>query len=357
MSDKRIKIIPVILSGGNGTRLWPVSTEARPKQFQCLLNSQSLLETTLHRVSDSTLFEESIIIGSEKHHDFLKELVRDTKIKLILEPFGKNTAPAIAIAAFSVRPTDTLLILPSDHSIKNELLFKKAVQKASVAAQLDWLVTLGITPTAPATGFGYIQLKPDQKISDSVFEVNKFVEKPSLEDAECMLKAGGFVWNAGIFVFTAEQYLKALQLNAPDIYESSLAAFKSTRYSNGAMLLDTEIFSKIRSDSIDYAVMEKYNRVGCVPVEMGWSDVGSWDAIYDFFDKDENGNVIVGNVTEIDCNESMLRSDGPVLMAYGVEDLIVVASSNGILILPKGKTQEVKNLLSNLKKIPLSNKL
>lgn len=338
-------ITPVILTGGSGTRLWPLSRQARPKQFLPLLTNKSMLEETQARVSDS-MFSAPIWVGGVAQAEQLLALA-DDNVRLILEPEARNTAPAIALAALALPADALMLVMPSDHVIADRPAFIAAVQKAAALAADDWLVTFGIEPDAPETGYGYIE--QSDALADQGYRVGRFVEKPDRATAESFLSQGGYHWNGGIFLFSAGRYLEALTRHAPDVAAAAHAAFESGVQDGSHFRPEAHSFARSPSISIDYAVMEKAGRVAMVPVSMGWSDVGSWDALHEISEKDENGNAMSGDTLAIDTTNSLIRTDGPKVTTIGVDNLIVVATADAILIMQRGDSQRVKEIVESLK--------
>ena len=344
-------IVPVILSGGSGTRLWPMSTPERPKQMLALHAEETMLQLTARR-SAGEQFAAPIVVANARHADMI-----DTQLgavsagaqAVILEPMGRNTAPAIALAALAAEDSAApLLVMPSDHVIEDVEAFHRAIHAALPLVAEGWLVTFGITPDAPETGYGYIKIGED--LGGGVHKVARFVEKPPLDKAEAMLASGDHAWNGGIFLFRADIFLGTLAVHAPDMLSAAQHAMgKATRKGN-RILPDADAFAASPADSIDYAVMEKSDRVAVVPVTMGWSDLGSWDALHAISDGDAAGNVCQGEVVAIDTANCLVRTDGARVALVGVEDLIVVASGDDILILPRGRSQEVKKVLAAMKR-------
>jgi len=340
------KITPVVLSGGSGTRLWPLSTPTRPKQFLSLTGTLSMFQLTMMRASDRALYGPPIVVASEAHADLIVDQLAEidvTDAMIVLEPCARNTAPAIALAALaSGAPDGLLLVMPSDHAILDLDAFQRAAAVAKRLAENDWLVTFGIEPTAPETGYGYIAA--GSPLPEGGHAVASFVEKPARDVAEAMLAKGDHFWNGGIFLFRAGNFLDEMQLHAPEILEAALLAVEGASRDGQLLRPDAAAFAASPSDSIDYAVMEKAGRVATVPVEMGWSDVGSWDALKDIGMPDVSGNVMSGNVRQIEAQGNLIRSDGIRISAIGVEDLIIVAAGNEVLIVPRGQSQKVKSL-------------
>ncbi|MBA2921194.1 mannose-1-phosphate guanylyltransferase/mannose-6-phosphate isomerase [Sphingomonas sp. MAH-20] len=340
-----IPITPVILSGGAGTRLWPLSTAATPKQMLRLAGELTMLQATAARVADRARFAGPVVVANAAHADAIEAQLAAIGCPpdaLVLEPAGRNTAPAIALAALAA-PDALLLVMPSDHVIGDVDAFRAAIDRAAPLAEQDWLVTFGITPERPETGFGYIRL--GDALAEGVHRVDRFVEKPPRADAERMVREGGYAWNGGIFLFRAQAYLDALAVHAPAMRDAVAAAMDGAQRSGCRVLPDPASFGASPADSIDYAVLEKAERVAVVPVAMAWSDVGSWDAVHGLGTPDGQGNVLSGAVVALDSADCMIRSDGPTVAALGVSDLIVVATRDQVLILPRGRSQEVKQLL------------
>ncbi len=341
-----MKITPVILSGGGGTRLWPMSRPECPKQFLALVGDKTMFTQTLARVSDRRMFDGPVILCGQSHEALVKnelQIAHCSNASLVLEPAARNTAPAIALAANLEHLTDALLlVMPSDHVIVDEPAFHAAIQRAKPFAEKGWLVTFGIRTTAPETGYGYIQ--QGTSLEEGVFAVSTFVEKPDLERAKELHSSDDYVWNGGIFMFRADAYLAALTQFAPDIAENTAESMAKASVDANIFRPDPVSFLQCRGESIDYAVMEKADKVAVVPVDMGWSDLGSWDALYDL-----GSNEAPASVTEIDGSGNLLRSDGVHIHTVGVNDMIVIASGNDVLIVPRGKSQDVKKLIEAMK--------
>ncbi|MHA6722080.1 mannose-1-phosphate guanylyltransferase/mannose-6-phosphate isomerase [Sphingomonas sp. RS2018] len=344
-------IVPVILSGGSGTRLWPMSRPERPKQLLALTADETMLQLTALRTPHGEAFAAPIVVANTAHADAVEEQLAAVGLApetLILEPVGRNTAPAIALAAIAAGGGDApLLVMPSDHVIADVAAFHAAIAAALPLVADGWLVTFGIAPDAPETGYGWI--KVGDRIADGVHRVDRFIEKPPLDAAQAMLAAGGHAWNGGIFLFRADRYLEVLGREAPDMVAAAHAAIDAGRREGTRLYPDADAFAASPADSIDYAVMEKAARVAVVPVTMGWSDLGSWDALDAISASDEGGNTHAGEVIAVDTSNCFVRSDGARVALVGVSDLIVVASGNDILILPKGRSQDVKAIIEAMK--------
>jgi mannose-1-phosphate guanylyltransferase/mannose-1-phosphate guanylyltransferase/mannose-6-phosphate isomerase len=340
------RIVPVILSGGSGTRLWPMSRPERPKQFLPLASDATMFEATLARAADGARFADPMVIANASHAALIDAQLAGTAATLVLEPVARNTAPAIALAALLADPDAPLLVMPSDHVITDEAAFMTAIDAALPLVADGWLATFGITPDGPETGYGYIQV--GDTISPGVHRVARFVEKPDLARAKAMIAGGDHVWNGGIFLFRADAFLSALAAHAPDMLAATKRAVAGATRHGHHILPDADAFAASPSDSIDYAVMEKADKVAVVPVAMGWSDVGSWDALHTL-GSDDDGHAHHGDVIALDTSNCLLRSDGIRIAAIGVHDLIVVASGNDVLILPRGQSQDVKRIIEAMK--------
>ena len=340
---------PILLSGGSGTRLWPLSREAYPKQFLPLAGDDTMVQATWRRVAPLATTA-PIVVANEEHRFLVAEQLRqiDAPVPaILLEPVGRNTAPAIAAAALQamVEGHDPLLlVLPSDHVVRNEEGFRAAVRDASAAAEAGALVTFGIVPDAPETGFGYIQADA----GDGLRRVLRFVEKPDAETAQSYLEAGGYYWNSGMFLFRASRYLEELRKFRPDILDAVSLAFASAQRDGDFIRLDKEAFAASPADSIDYAVMEKTADAMVLPVDIGWNDVGSWSALWDVAERDADGNAHHGDVIAVDTRNSYAYAQRLVALV-GVDDMVVVETDDAILVARKDKVQEVKQVVARLK--------
>lgn len=341
MADDRI--VPVILSGGSGTRLWPLSSREKPKQFLALAGERTMLQETVLRAADPALFAAPIVVGSVEHAPLLESQLARVAVSssaLILEPSARNTAAAIALAALAVTPDRLLLVMPSDHVVRESEAFLTAVAAARPLAEQDWLVTFGIRATRAETGFGYI--RQGEPLGRQAYRVDRFVEKPDSATARLYLDEGCYVWNGGIFMFRAGRYLDALRTLAPEVLDAASSALAGSAGIEGALRPDPDRFARSPSVSIDYAVMEKDRRVAVVPVEMGWSDIGSWDALHELREHDARGNVSTGPAILIDSDNCLVHSAGKRVVTVGVSDLIVVVGDDEVLVLRRGESQRVK---------------
>jgi mannose-1-phosphate guanylyltransferase/mannose-1-phosphate guanylyltransferase/mannose-6-phosphate isomerase len=340
-----MKIAPVILSGGGGTRLWPLSTPEKPKQFLALTGDATMFEMTLARAMDRDVFTAPIVVANTAHNALVRAQLANvgiTDASIIYEPCARNTAPAIALAALAVDDVKTpLLVMPSDHLIANVAAFHAAIMAALPMVEQGWLVTFGIEPTAPETGYGYIRI--GEELGANVNRVERFVEKPDAATAQAMIDAGNHAWNGGIFLFRADIYLGALASFAPDILAAVQKAMAKSLHDTGAIHPDADAFASSPADSIDYAVMEKADRVAVTPVNMGWSDVGSWDALYDIGSKALSENVFTGNVRSSDASGNLIHADGIRVSVHGIDNLIIVANGREVMIVPRGSSQKVRD--------------
>jgi mannose-1-phosphate guanylyltransferase/mannose-1-phosphate guanylyltransferase/mannose-6-phosphate isomerase len=343
-----VTINPVILSGGGGTRLWPLSTPQTPKQFLALTDARTMFQLTVLRVMDRERFAAPIIVANAAHAGIVSEQLAEigvTDATILLEPCARNTAPAIALAALAVgAPESVMLVMPSDHVIADESAFHMATEALLPQVQEGWLATYGINPTGPETGYGYIQM--GSAVGAGVHAVQRFVEKPDAARAKAMIEAGDHVWNGGIFLFRADSYLHAVEADAPEM-DAAVRDAMSRAQRNGNHINPHEAsFAACPSDSIDYAIMEKVAKVVVAPVSMGWSDVGSWDALHDIGDKDPNGNVTSGAVRIDNSHGNLIHADGIRVSVHGVDDLLIVANGKEVMILPRRTSQKVRDFAS-----------
>ena len=345
-----MRVTPVILSGGAGTRLWPLSRLGRPKQLLALGDGEhSLLQETVRRVADAGRFAPPFVVASADQAEGVEQQLQSAgtpPARLILEPEARGTAAAIALAALSAEPDDMLLVMPSDHLVRVPEAFLAAVAAALPLAAEDMLVTVGVTPDRPETGYGYI--RRGESLADGRFRAAGFVEKPDLTTAQAYLADGPYLWNSGIFLFRAEAYLDALEAHEPEILSAVRASLAAGREDGPHLWPDARCFARSPSRSIDHGVMEKAERVAVVPVDMGWSDIGSWEALHQVGVKDGDGNVLVGDVVAVDSRGFYIRSDGPVIVTLGTEDLVVVATERAVLIAPRGESQRVREAVEAL---------
>jgi mannose-1-phosphate guanylyltransferase/mannose-6-phosphate isomerase len=338
-------IVPVILSGGSGSRLWPLSTAERPKQFLPIVGTDSLIRQTLSRVADRQRFEAPVIVANVSHEqDCREEMQGLDEATLVLEPIARNTAAAIAMAAIVVSrvhgPDATMLVMPSDHVIARTDQFEAAVDVAEEAARAGRLVTFGVTPTGPETGYGYIEAGDPIGSDAQVFGVKRFTEKPQLETAEAMLAAGNHFWNGGIFLFRASDLFEELDRFAPQIARCARNAVESSVKRNNVVVADAAALEPCPNLSIDYAVMERSDRVAMVPLDAGWSDVGSWDAVAGLDDKPTLHNLV-------DCEGVYVRAEGLKVTAKGLRDVVIVVANGQLLVLPRALSQDMKELIAH----------
>lgn len=345
--------ISVIMAGGSGSRLWPLSRSMFPKQFLALdkKNNLTMLQATLDRVNQMSTLE-PIIITNEQHRFIVAEQLREygVKTRIILEPAGRNTAPAIALAAFEAikdGEDPVLLVLAADHVVLNKQAFQTSVSNALVQAQSGYLVTFGIVPTVPETGYGYIQR--GEKLTDGAYSVAQFVEKPSFETAQKYIASGNYYWNSGCFMFKASCYLSELRRFSPEIYEACEKATKKQQTDIDFIRVDEEEFLKCPDDSVDYAVIEKTDKAVVVPMDAGWSDVGSWSALWEVSDKDENQNSYHGDVIMKNTSDCYIYAPNKLVAAVGLENIVVIDTKDAVLVADKSKVQEVKQIVEQLK--------
>ncbi|MET0371045.1 MAG: mannose-1-phosphate guanylyltransferase/mannose-6-phosphate isomerase [Sphingobium sp.] len=344
-------IYPVILSGGSGTRLWPLSTKKKPKQFLPIVTEQSMMQDTVARVTGPA-FAPPLVVSSADHGGLVAgqlDAIGQTASAILLEPEGRNTAAAIALAAHWIAQADAdalMLVMPSDHVIADVPAFHAAIAKGVFAAKDGYLVTFGIQPVHAETGFGYIERGDALAGHDGVHAVAGFHEKPSLALARDYVSGGRHYWNGGIFLFTARAYLTALERHAPDVATASRAAMSAATRDGDFTLPARAPFLDSPDISVDNAVMERADRRAVVLVDMGWSDVGSWDALWSIRTKDDAGNAIKGSAIASDANNNLIYVDGgPPVAALGISDSIIVSTAEGVLIIPRDRTQDVKQVV------------
>jgi mannose-1-phosphate guanylyltransferase/mannose-6-phosphate isomerase len=357
--SKAPPLIPVILAGGSGTRLWPLSRELYPKQLMPLVGQQTMIQDTLTRLAGLPDIQAPIVICNDDHRFMVAEQLRQLGLDaagILLEPVGRNTAPAVTAAAlFALKSFDDacLLVLPADHHIQDSNALHLAVREGVLCAAEGRLVTFGITPTAPETGYGYIRQGESIRVRGAaegrIRAIEAFVEKPDRATAEGYLASGGFFWNSGMFLFRAKTVLSELRRFAPEIVAVCEAAVAGGRSDLDFFRLNEDAFKTCPSDSIDYAVMEKTDLGAMVPLDAGWSDLGSWDALWQVGAKDDHRNVVSGNTLLHDVTRSFIRADSRLVAAVGVTEHIIVETADAVFIAPRDRVQDVKHLVSRLK--------
>ena len=348
-------IYPVILSGGSGTRLWPLSRTAMPKQFLPLLSEHTLFQETVLRLKGFPGMSAPLVVCNN-HHRFLAaeqlHAIDTPPLLQILEPAGRNTAPAVAVSAFAALDREEgaiLLVMPADHLIRDIPGFHQAIHQAGALARQDRLVTFGIKPDEPATGFGYIERGNALDAEGDAFSVARFVEKPDMETAKAFLASGNFFWNSGMFVFKASVYLNELQTYRPDIYQGAQLAWQHSTHDLDFCRLHESDFASCPSESIDYAVMERTQSAAMVAVDIGWNDIGSWSSLADVSAKDAKGNTVRGDVYMAESSGSYLRAESRMVAAIGVRDLVIVETADAVLVMHKDMAQDVKHAVEYLK--------
>jgi len=347
-------LIPIIMAGGTGSRLWPMSRELYPKQFLRLNGEQSMLQDTVSRLDDLNI-STPIVICNEQHRFLAAEQLRQINQlsnNIILEPVGRNTAPAIALAALSATANGEdplLLILAADHVIENVQSFHQAVIAATPLAEQGKLVTFGIVATGPETGYGYIQR--GDSFSDTAFDVKRFVEKPDLDTAQEYLSSGEYYWNSGMFLFRAKRYLQELGTFRPDILKACQQAMENVKVDSvqDFIRVDLASFSACPDESVDYAVMEKTTEAVVLPLDAGWNDVGSWSALWEVNSKDSNGNALAGDIYTHNTSNCYINTDDTLVAAIGVENLVIINTKDALLVIDKSQVQDVKKVVDYLK--------
>ncbi len=346
-------MIPVILSGGSGSRLWPLSRKLAPKQFLPLTGADSMFQQTVQRLRAPGI-EDPVIVCNREHRFVVGEQLAALNRRaqaVLLEPFGRNTAPAIAVAALHLLAQgrdELLLVLPADHAIADVDAFHAALREAVPAAEQGELVLFGVPAERPETGFGYIRVGVCPDLPGRALRVERFVEKPDLASAEAFVAAGDHVWNSGMFLFRASRLLEELQQHRPDMHDACTLALRRSRPDLGQLLIDPEAFECCPDDSIDYAVMERTQRACVVPLCAGWSDVGSWSALWDIQPKDARGNVSRGDVLLQDSRNCLVQSQNKLVTLIGAEDLVVVETHDAVLVAHKDRVQDIKRLVNTL---------
>ncbi len=356
-------IQPVVLSGGSGTRLWPLSREKYPKQLLPLIGEESLLQATIRRVDgiNGIRLSAPMVVCNEEYRFVIAEQLRliDKQGDILLEPVGRNTAPALTLAALAAQRDGAdpiLLVMPADHMITDTPAFQKAICQGAVLAENGSVATFGVTPDSPETGYGYIQTG-GEKIEGGAYRIARFVEKPDLAMAKTYIDAGTYLWNSGLFMMRASTWLSAIKVCRPDILDVCQTAWKQGSIDGVFLRVDREVFAQCPPDSIDYAVMERIT-LGkndlpdgmVIPLSAGWSDVGAWDALWKILSKDAQGNVLQGDVIMNDCRNTLAMSAGRLLACVGVEDMVIVETPDAILVAHKSKTQDVKKIADQLKR-------
>jgi len=345
---------PVILSGGSGSRLWPMSRRLLPKQFLPLVSARTLIQDTVLRLQGFEGARAPIVVSNDEHRFFVAEQMREIGVRpevQILEPVGRNTAPAIAVVALHVQsrhPDACLLVLPSDHVIRDVPAFHAALAAALPLAASGSLVTFGITPRAPVTGYGYIERGEPISGSERSFRVARFVEKPDLETAQRYVSSGRFFWNSGMFAFQPKRFLEELQRFRPEIAAAACSALEASKRDLDFLRLDPTAFAACPSDSIDYAVMERTSASAMVQADIGWNDVGSWTALWEMGEKDANENVVHGDVDLRGATGCYVRAEQRMVAALGVRDLVIVETDDAVLVADKAHAQDVKEVVETL---------
>ena len=335
-------IHPVILCGGSGTRLWPMSRKAKPKPFIPLLGEVTLFRAALDRCADEVQFAPPTVVAGAQHVNFVEEQApTGSGLTTIVEPSARNTAPAIALAAARLDPDAVMLVCPSDHHIADTAAFREVARKAAAHAREGWLVSFGIEADRPETGYGYIRRG---EALDHGFAVAEFVEKPDLERAEQFLASHDYAWNGGIFAFGAGRFMEELRRHKPAMAEAVERAVREGKMDGARFHPNAQAFAAIEGESVDYAVMENTDRAAMVPVTMGWSDIGNWAALQDAVKKDVNGNHSVGTSELVDCSNVLAVSDGPRISAVGLEDICIIVDGDEVLVTTRDGAQMVGKL-------------
>lgn len=349
------KIYPVILSGGSGTRLWPLSRAALPKQFIPLISEQSLFQETVKRITHIPNTAPPLIIGNHEHRFMLAEQLRTINVKpnaILLEPVARNTAPAFAIAALFLErqdPNALMLALPADHLIGNGPAFHQAVAQASEIAEQGYLTTFGIVAKTPDTGFGYIRKGAEITSYPGTFEVDEFVEKPDLATAQQYVSSDKYFWNSGMFLFRVTELIGEMRRLRPDILIACETALEQAKNDLDFIRLDPTAFTTCPAESIDYAIMEHTQKAAVVPADIDWSDIGAWNSIWDTSTKDPDQNVIRGDVIAVDSSRNLIRAESRLVVAIGLENIMIIETADAILVAPKDRAQEVKLVVDKLK--------
>jgi mannose-1-phosphate guanylyltransferase/mannose-6-phosphate isomerase len=348
-----MKLVPVILSGGAGTRLWPLSRELLPKQLLALTGERTMLQETAARLEGFPGAAGPIVVCNEAHRFLVAEQLREmgmTPTAILLEPEGRNTAPAIALAAHAALAAHgedaLLLVLPADHTLRDLSAFTAAIRQAVTAGEAGKLVAFGIVARSPETGYGYIRRGPGE---GAVRPIVRFVEKPDLARAREFVASGEYFWNSGMFLLGARRFLEELARHAPDIADTCERASATSVHEKDFTRVDGKVFAACRSDSVDYAVMEKTRDAVMVPLDAGWSDVGSWAALHEVLPADEHGNVARGDVLLEDTRSCYVHADSRLVAALGLDDMVIVETADAVLVAPRARVQDVKKLVARLK--------
>ena len=346
-------MIPVILSGGSGSRLWPLSRKQYPKQFLALTGEHTLFQQTLSRLVFEGM-EPPVVVSNQEHRFIVQEQLEALDLKtqsILLEPFGRNTAPAVAIAAMKLMAEgrdELLLILPADHVIEDQRAFQRALALATNAAEKGEMVLFGVPANRPETGYGYIKAGDERGLPDGVIRVERFIEKPDETRAQQFVEDGGYFWNSGMFLFRASRFLEELKKHDADIYDTCLLALERSQHEGDLISIDAATFECCPDNSIDYAVMEKTRRACVVPLSAGWNDVGSWSSIWEVHDKDDDGNVTMGDVMVHDSHNCLVHGNGKLVSVIGLEDIVVVETKDAMMIAHKDRVQDVKKVVNQL---------
>ncbi|WP_165856247.1 mannose-1-phosphate guanylyltransferase/mannose-6-phosphate isomerase [Marinobacter sp. JSM 1782161] len=347
-------MIPVILSGGTGSRLWPLSREAFPKQFLQLAGEESLLQQTLSRLPEDRV-SDPLIVASNQHRFILSEQLEAIGCQprsILLEPFARNTAPAVAMAALAIadeNPEALMLVLPADHNVRDEAAFRAALAQGESAAATGSLVLFGVLPSGPETDYGYIGAEPAPDLDDGLLRANQFLEKPDRATAERMLAKGGHFWNSGILLCRADRYLEELRRHSPDIYDTCRLAAGHVWADLEFSRIPSEIYEHCPEDSVDRAVLEKTDSAVVVPLDAGWRDMGSWSAYWESSEQDEQQNVVVGDALMEDAHGCLVHAGGRLVTMLGVNDLVVVDTRDALLVARRHRVQEVKELVEKMR--------
>jgi mannose-1-phosphate guanylyltransferase/mannose-6-phosphate isomerase len=351
-----MKLVPVILSGGAGTRLWPLSRELLPKQLLALTGERTMIQDTAARLAGFPDAIAPVVVCNEAHRFLVAEQLREMELPpsaILLEPVGRNTAPAIALAAEAARllagEDALILVLPADHVLRDLAAFQAAIRQAIPAAAQGKLVAFGIVARTPETGYGYLRTEGGSTSAGAAVPIAQFVEKPDAARAREFIASGDYFWNSGMFLFGARRFLDELKVHAPDIAEVCARASASAVREKDFTRVDEAVFASCRSDSVDYAVMEKTRDAVMVPLDAGWNDVGSWAALHEVLPADERGNVVRGDVLLEDTDGCYVHADSRLVAALGLHDMVIVETADAVLVAPRGKVQDVKKLVARIK--------